>query len=149
VSVPHELLPSTLVLPDRASWFSFNGIHPIEREAIPWIKRKIGTDAEQEYVLVRSWIIVLYHRSPCQYLSMTTCRSYFNADVTRVYTIWNFLNEWQIINFQAQPHTCTVYAPPVVCSPGTMSVPISVDEAEWPVAAAVMLAAQLADDMCD
>ena len=57
------------------------------------------------YLVLRDWMLVSYHRSPSHYLTSTTCRTFLGADASCVFTIWWFLNEWQLINFRAKPQT--------------------------------------------
>jgi hypothetical protein len=90
--------PVTLVLPSSAAWFSLQGIHQLETEALPeFFASHEGTKTYQDY---RDFMVHAYWQRPQHYLSYTACRKNLSGDVGNIMRVHSFLESHGIINYQ-------------------------------------------------
>jgi SWI/SNF related-matrix-associated actin-dependent regulator of chromatin subfamily C len=63
-----------VIIPACSSWFDLNGIHQLEREALPEFFSGNTSKTPQVYKNYRNHIIKLYREDPKAYLTATMCR---------------------------------------------------------------------------
>jgi SWI/SNF related-matrix-associated actin-dependent regulator of chromatin subfamily C len=63
-----------VILPTCSSWFDINGIHQIEKDALPEFFTGKQLKTPQAYKNFRNHIIKLYREDPKNYLTATMCR---------------------------------------------------------------------------
>lgn len=94
-----------VIIPSCASWFDMNGIHQLERDALPEFFTGKSSKTPQVYKNYRNHIIKLYRDDPKTYLTATMCRrnlvSSFNkaGDACAILRVHAFLEHWGLINF--------------------------------------------------
>lgn len=67
-------LNNPVIIPSCASWFDINGIHQLERDALPEFFTGKTSKTPQVYKNYRNHIIKLYRDDPKTYLTATMCR---------------------------------------------------------------------------
>jgi SWI/SNF related-matrix-associated actin-dependent regulator of chromatin subfamily C len=88
-------------IPASATWFSFDKIHKIERDALPEFFRGTKPSKTPEvYMKYRNFIITLYRMNPRNYLSATSCRRNLAGDACAIIRVHAFLEHWGLINFE-------------------------------------------------
>lgn len=96
---------SPVILPSCASWFDLNGIHQLERDALPEFFTGKSSKTPQVFKNYRNHIIKLYRDDPKTYLTATMCRrnlvGVFNkaGDACSILRVHAFLEHWGLINF--------------------------------------------------
>ncbi len=94
-----------VILPTCSSWFDINGIHQIEKDALPEFFTGKQLKTPQAYKNYRNHIIKLYREDPKNYLTATMCRrnivdsSQQAGDACSILRIHAFLEHWGLVNF--------------------------------------------------
>lgn len=66
-----------IVVPAAASWFNYNGIDPIELNAIPeFFNGKNSAKNPEIYMAYRNFMVDTYRLNPTEYLTATACRRF-------------------------------------------------------------------------
>ena len=93
-----------IIVPSYSSWFDYHAIHVIERRALPEFFSKTNKSKTPEsYLAYRNFIIDTYRLNPMEYLSVTACRRNLTGDVCAIMRVHAFLEQWGLINYQAEP----------------------------------------------
>jgi SWI/SNF related-matrix-associated actin-dependent regulator of chromatin subfamily C len=88
-------------IPTYSSWFSFNKIDNIERNALPeFFNHKNKSKTPQVYKDYRDFMINTYRMNPSEYLTVTACRRNLVGDVCAIIRVHSFLDQWGLINYQ-------------------------------------------------
>lgn len=93
------------MVPSCASWFDLNGIHQLEREALPEFFTGKQSKTPQVYKNYRNHIVRLYREDPKTYLTATMCRRnlvvwrHQAGDACAILRVHAFLEHWGLINF--------------------------------------------------
>ena len=96
---------SPVILPTCSSWFDINGIHQIEKDALPEFFAGKQLKTPQAYKNYRNHIIKLYREDPKNYLTATMCRrnivrlAHQAGDACSILRIHAFLEHWGLVNF--------------------------------------------------
>jgi SWI/SNF related-matrix-associated actin-dependent regulator of chromatin subfamily C len=92
----------SIMVPSYASWFSLDGVHDIERRALPefFENQLAGGKNPSQYVGYRNFMVNMYRQRPQAYLAVTTCRRHLAGDVGSIVRVHAFLEQWGLINFQ-------------------------------------------------
>lgn len=91
--------------PSHAAWFDANGVHEIERRALPEFFQPERTLKKQKhYIEARNFVIATYREQPTLFLSVTECRRHLSLDASTVMRIHQFLEYWGLVNYVPQPH---------------------------------------------
>lgn len=86
-------------IPARASWFSLDAVHKIEREALPEFFSGTNRSKTPElYSKYRRFLVLSYRLNPEEYLTLTACRRMLVGDVWGLMRIHRFLDLWGLIN---------------------------------------------------
>lgn len=94
-----------IIIPSYSAWFNYNSIHPIERRALPeFFNSKNKSKSPEVYKGYRNFIIDTYRLNPYEYLTSTLCRRNLPGDVCAILRIHAFLEQWGLINYQAEPY---------------------------------------------
>lgn len=109
---------STVSIPIYANWFEFGKIHEMEQRALPEFFTSPqetpsscfpssggvsgGEKTPSRYMEYRDFMINTYRLRPKDYLTVTTCRRHLTGDVGSLVRIHNFLEQWGLINYQAE-----------------------------------------------
>lgn len=95
-----------VILPACSSWFDINGIHQLEKEALPEFFSGNTSKTPLIYKNYRNHIIDLYRKEPKIYLTATMCRRNLVAavltkagDACAILRVHAFLEHWGLINF--------------------------------------------------
>jgi SWI/SNF related-matrix-associated actin-dependent regulator of chromatin subfamily C len=106
-----EILLSTapnVVVPVYASWFEPGKIHDIERRSLPEFfpteslqKEPVAEKTPELYLEYRDFMVQTYRLRPKEYLTVTTCRRHLAGDVGAIIRVHSFLEQWGLVNFQA------------------------------------------------
>ncbi|KAM4705343.1 SWI/SNF complex subunit SMARCC1 [Rhinophrynus dorsalis] len=90
-----------IIIPSYAAWFDYNGIHVIERRALPeFFNGKNKSKTPEIYLAYRNFIIDTYRLNPQEYLTSTACRRNLTGDVCAVMRVHAFLEQWGLVNYQ-------------------------------------------------
>ncbi|KAI8615035.1 Homeodomain-like protein, partial [Chytriomyces sp. MP71] len=88
-------------IPSYATWFSFTGLHDIERKALPeFFSNKNKSKTPAVYQDYRNFMVNSYRLNPIEYLTVTACRRNLAGDVCSIMRVHAFLEQWGLINFQ-------------------------------------------------
>ncbi|XP_014678082.1 PREDICTED: SWI/SNF complex subunit SMARCC2-like [Priapulus caudatus] len=90
-----------VVVPSYTSWFDYNGIHSIEKRALPeFFNMKNVSKTPEVYMAYRNFMIDTYRLNPLEYLTSTACRRNLPGDVCSITRVHAFLEQWGLINYQ-------------------------------------------------
>ena len=90
-----------IIIPSYAAWFDYNGIHAIEKRALPeFFNGKNKSKTPEIYLSYRNFMVDSYRINPQEYLSSTSLRRNLTGDVCALMRIHAFLEQWGLINFQ-------------------------------------------------
>ncbi|KAI5167643.1 SWI/SNF related-matrix-associated actin-dependent regulator of chromatin subfamily C [Nematocida sp. AWRm79] len=87
-----------VLVPMHSSWFSTEGVHPIERRFFSALLT--GQEEVQKYMFTRNTIFKLYQKNTSTYLSITQCRKCVSEDISTLIRIYSFLEHWGLINYK-------------------------------------------------
>eukprot|EP00919_Chromeraceae_sp_WS-2016_P017752 GHVR01042181.1.p1 GENE.GHVR01042181.1~~GHVR01042181.1.p1 ORF type:complete len:509 (+),score=150.94 GHVR01042181.1:693-2219(+) len=103
--ISSECIPP--VVPSCSRWFSLERIHPLEAEHMKLLFQGLSgvqlIERQNVYMRARNKIVERYRQTPRRYLSITDCRKIIDSDCALVMRLHAFLEQWGIINFQADP----------------------------------------------
>ena len=84
--------PITVPVPSHAAWFRLDGVHEIERRALPeFFDGGSQLKTAETYVQMRNFIVQTYREQPALHLSVTECRRNLAVDVAAVMRMHQFL----------------------------------------------------------
>ncbi|KAK9120145.1 hypothetical protein Scep_018238 [Stephania cephalantha] len=87
-------------IPANSGWFSWDAIHEIERNSLKdFFDGSSVSRTPKIYKEYRDFIICKYREDPSRRLSFTEVRKSLIGDVTFVYEVFVFLENWGLINF--------------------------------------------------
>eukprot|EP00850_Spirogloea_muscicola_P010436 SM000061S19263 [mRNA] locus=s61:398927:405189:- [translate_table: standard] len=94
--------PEVHRVPSHAGWFSWTRIHPLERRHLPeFFERRSQSKTPELYIEYRNFIIKKYREDPLRQLTFTEVRRMLVGDVGMLGRVFDFLNHWGLINYQA------------------------------------------------
>ncbi|KAL3142735.1 hypothetical protein ABBQ38_003035 [Trebouxia sp. C0009 RCD-2024] len=97
-----ELTQELYKVPCHASWFGYNDIHAVERKSVPdFFNGKAQSKTPKVYKEYRNFMINKYREDVKRTLTFTECKRLLAGDAMGVFKVWQFLNSWGIINYQA------------------------------------------------
>ena len=90
-----------IIVPSYSAWFDYNGIHAIEKRALPeFFNGKNKSKTPEIYLSYRNFMIDTYRLNPTEYLTSTACRRNLAGDVCSIMRVHAFLEQWGLINYQ-------------------------------------------------
>ncbi|CAL8294084.1 unnamed protein product [Merluccius merluccius] len=90
-----------IIIPSYTSWFNYNGVHQIEKRALPeFFNGKNKSKSPEIYLAYRNFMTDTYRLNPQEYLSSTSCRRNLTGDVCAVMRVHALLEQWGLINYQ-------------------------------------------------
>ncbi|KAJ2746783.1 SWI/SNF and RSC complex subunit Ssr2, partial [Coemansia sp. BCRC 34301] len=91
-----------IIVPSYAAWFSLSLIHDNERRALPeFFNSRNMSKTPTIYLEYRNFMINSYRLNPSEYLTVTACRRNLAGDVCAIMRVHAFLEQWGLINYQA------------------------------------------------
>ncbi|KAI0567422.1 hypothetical protein FGB62_2g338 [Gracilaria domingensis] len=113
-------LGNGVFMPSFAKWFQMNGVHDIERRALPeFFSGRYASKTEDSYREIRNFIIRTWRKNPTGYLSGTAARRYLSGDSCSILRVHGFLEHWGLINY-----ACPEAAPPPSFNPPPRPLPV-------------------------
>ena len=92
-----------IIVPSYSAWFDYNGIHSIEKRALPeFFNGRNKSKTPEIYLSYRNFMIDTYRLNPTEYLTSTACRRNLAGDVCAVVRVHAFLEQWGLINYQVR-----------------------------------------------
>ncbi|BFZ22701.1 hypothetical protein BsWGS_25740 [Bradybaena similaris] len=90
-----------IIVPSYSAWFDYNGVHAIERRALPeFFNGKNKSKIPEIYLAYRNFMIDTYRLNPTEYLTSTSVRRNLAGDVCCIMRVHAFLEQWGLINYQ-------------------------------------------------
>ncbi|XP_033732174.1 SWI/SNF complex subunit SMARCC2-like [Pecten maximus] len=90
-----------IIIPSYSAWFDYNGIHSIEKRALPeFFNSKNKSKTPEIYMAYRNFMIDTYRLNPTEYLTSTACRRNLAGDVCAIMRVHAFLEQWGLLNYQ-------------------------------------------------
>ncbi|KAJ2820646.1 SWI/SNF and RSC complex subunit Ssr2 [Coemansia erecta] len=136
-----------IVIPSYAAWFRLSDVHENERRALPeFFNGRNMSKTPTVYSEYRNFMVNSYRLNPAEYLTVTACRRNLAGDVCAIMRVHAFLEQWGLINYQADADT----KPSAIGPPFTGHFRISADTPRGlmpfqPSVSASQLAAATAD----
>lgn len=97
-----DLTQELYKVPSHAAWFGYNAIHDIERKSVPdFFNGKAQSKTPKIYKEYRNFMINKYREDVKRRLTFTECKKLLAGDAMGVFKLWQFLESWGIINYQA------------------------------------------------
>ncbi|KNC83137.1 hypothetical protein SARC_04609 [Sphaeroforma arctica JP610] len=91
-----------VVVPSHSAWFDYNAIHSIEKRALPeFFTGNSRSKTPEIYMAYRNFMVDTYRLRPKEYLTATACRRNMTGDVCAILRVHAFLEQWGLINYQA------------------------------------------------
>ncbi|KAJ2078721.1 SWI/SNF and RSC complex subunit Ssr2 [Coemansia sp. RSA 988] len=91
-----------VIVPSYAAWFRLSGVHENERRALPeFFNARNASKTPTVYMEYRNFMINSYRLNPAEYLTVTACRRNLAGDVCAIMRVHAFLEQWGLINYQA------------------------------------------------
>ncbi|KAJ2845006.1 SWI/SNF and RSC complex subunit Ssr2, partial [Coemansia brasiliensis] len=91
-----------IVVPSYAAWFRLGDVHENERRALPeFFNGRNMSKTPTVYMEYRNFMVNSYRLSPAEYLTVTACRRNLAGDVCAIMRVHAFLEQWGLINYQA------------------------------------------------
>ncbi len=88
-----------IIVPSYSAWFDYNGLHAIERRAMPeFFNTKNKSKTPEIYMAYRNFMIDTYRLNPQEYLTSTACRRNLAGDVCAIMRYVFILWEYFILN---------------------------------------------------
>ncbi|KAH9329428.1 hypothetical protein KI387_001536, partial [Taxus chinensis] len=89
-------------IPGYARWFSWNKIHETERIFLrEFFDGRSSSKTPKIYKEYRDFMINKYRENPLQRVTFTEMRKMLVGDVSSIHKVFDFLETWGLINFQA------------------------------------------------
>eukprot|EP00094_Tigriopus_californicus_P005291 TCALIF_05101-PA protein Name:"Similar to SMARCC2 SWI/SNF complex subunit SMARCC2 (Homo sapiens)" AED:0.04 eAED:0.04 QI:0/0.66/0.57/0.85/1/1/7/277/1078 len=90
-----------IIVPSYSAWFDYNGIHTVEKRALPeFFNGKNKSKTPEVFISYRNFMIDTYRLNPTEYLTSTACRRNLAGDVCAIMRVHAFLEQWGLINYQ-------------------------------------------------
>ncbi|XP_069122462.1 SWI/SNF complex subunit SMARCC1-like [Argopecten irradians] len=90
-----------IIIPSYSAWFDYNGVHSIEKRALPeFFNSKNKSKTPEIYLAYRNFMIDTYRLNPTEYLTSTACRRNLAGDVCAIMRVHAFLEQWGLLNYQ-------------------------------------------------
>ncbi|CAH1775427.1 unnamed protein product, partial [Owenia fusiformis] len=132
-----------IIIPSYTGWFDYNGVHAIERRALPeFFNSKNKSKTPEIYLAYRNFMIDTYRLNPQEYITSTACRRNLAGDVCAIMRVHAFLEQWGLINYQvdADAKTTSMGPPPtshfhIVCDTPSGLQPLNTPKTNQPSAA--------------
>ncbi|KAJ4774718.1 SWI/SNF complex subunit SWI3B [Rhynchospora pubera] len=100
ISAPSPAVSYTVIVPRFSAWFSWDEIHDTERRLLPeFFDGKSTSRNPSSYKYLRNAIISKFRSQPTSKLSYTEARRGLVGDVGSVRKVFDFLEEWGLINY--------------------------------------------------
>ncbi|KAF3325102.1 SWI/SNF complex subunit SWI3B [Carex littledalei] len=94
----------TIIIPSCSAWFSWDEIHDTERRLLPeFFDGKSTSRNLTSYKYLRDAIISRFRSQPTRKLTYTEARRGLVGDVGSVRKVFDFLEEWGLINYTPPP----------------------------------------------
>ncbi|KAJ2461965.1 SWI/SNF and RSC complex subunit Ssr2, partial [Coemansia sp. RSA 2322] len=91
-----------IVVPSYSAWFNLSLIHDNERRALPeFFNSRNMSKTPTIYIEYRNFMVNSYRLNPSEYLTVTACRRNLAGDVCAIMRVHAFLEQWGLINYQA------------------------------------------------
>ncbi|KAJ2112063.1 SWI/SNF and RSC complex subunit Ssr2 [Coemansia sp. RSA 922] len=91
-----------IIVPSYAAWFNLSLIHDNERRALPeFFNSRNMSKTPTIYIEYRNFMVNSYRLNPSEYLTVTACRRNLAGDVCAIMRVHAFLEQWGLINYQA------------------------------------------------
>ncbi|KAJ2698574.1 SWI/SNF and RSC complex subunit Ssr2 [Coemansia sp. IMI 203386] len=91
-----------IIVPSYAAWFNLASIHENERRALPeFFNSRNMSKTPTIYREYRNFMVNSYRLNPSEYLTVTACRRNLAGDVCAIMRVHAFLEQWGLINYQA------------------------------------------------
>ncbi|KAJ1865491.1 SWI/SNF and RSC complex subunit Ssr2 [Coemansia sp. RSA 989] len=91
-----------IVVPSYAAWFKLGEVHENERRALPeFFNGRNMSKTPTVYMEYRNFMVNSYRLNPAEYLTVTACRRNLAGDVCAIMRVHAFLEQWGLINYQA------------------------------------------------
>ncbi|KAJ2787202.1 SWI/SNF and RSC complex subunit Ssr2 [Coemansia interrupta] len=95
-----------IVVPSYAAWFRLSGVHENEKRALPeFFNARNMSKTPTVYREYRNFMVNSYRLNPSEYLTVTACRRNLAGDVCAIMRVHAFLEQWGLINYQADADT--------------------------------------------
>ncbi|KAI9205928.1 SWIRM domain-containing protein [Polychytrium aggregatum] len=102
-----------IIIPSYAAWFSLSRIDDIERKALPeFFNGRNKSKTPMIYKDYRDFMVNASRLNPTEYLTVTACRRNLAGDVCAIIRVHAFLEQWGLINYQADPESRPVNLAP-------------------------------------
>lgn len=89
-------------VPAHAGWFRWEHVHELERRGVPeFFNGRAPSKTAKTYKEYRDFIISKYREEPHKYLTFTEVRKMLVGDVNALRRVFEFLDHWGLINYQA------------------------------------------------
>ncbi|EAZ22070.1 SWI/SNF complex subunit SWI3B [Oryza sativa Japonica Group] len=103
-----EESPCTITIPSYSAWFSYDSIHETERRLMPEFfegeaAAASGSRGPEAYKYYRDTLVRRFRARPGRRLTLTEARRGLVGDVGSVRRVFDFLEEWGLINYGASP----------------------------------------------
>jgi SWI/SNF related-matrix-associated actin-dependent regulator of chromatin subfamily C len=103
-----KLKPRTLTGIPLAAWFSYDSIHDTERRLLPDFfegeaAAASGSRGPDAYKYYRNTLVRMFRSRPGRRLTLTEARRGLVGDVGSIRRVFDFLEEWGLINYGALP----------------------------------------------
>ncbi|MCO5573701.1 hypothetical protein L7F22_027475 [Adiantum nelumboides] len=96
--------PRVAVIPAHASWFAWDRIHKLERQAMPqFFFGKSKLQSAETFMKARNAMIIKYRSNPQKALIVEDVREVGSLATKELGQILDFLLQWGLINYQAEP----------------------------------------------
>ncbi|KAF0935791.1 hypothetical protein E2562_035759 [Oryza meyeriana var. granulata] len=107
-SVVAEESSCTITVPSYSAWFSYDTIHETERRLMPEFfegeaAAASGSRGPEAYKYYRDTLVRRFRSRPGRRLTLTEARRGLVGDVGSVRRVFDFLEEWGLINYGASP----------------------------------------------
>jgi ribosome-associated translation inhibitor RaiA len=91
------------------NWFSLDSVHYTEQQYFPdFFDNSSDIKTPSRYASIRNFIYDLYIQNPLNYLTATDCRKRIAGDACSTLRIYDFLDNFRIINFSVSLKTIPV-----------------------------------------
>ncbi|PIA16305.1 SWIRM-domain-containing protein, partial [Coemansia reversa NRRL 1564] len=91
-----------VIVPSYAAWFRLGGVHENERRALPeFFNARNASKTPTVYMEYRNFMVNSYRLNPAEYLTVTASRRNLAGDVCAIMRVHAFLEQWGLINYQA------------------------------------------------
>ncbi|KXS12659.1 SWIRM-domain-containing protein [Gonapodya prolifera JEL478] len=107
-ALKRQLVPQTaeIIIPSYAAWFNMDKINEVEKRALPeFFNSRNRSKTPTIYLDYRNFMINTYRLNPSEYLTVTACRRNLAGDVCAIIRVHAFLEQWGLINYQADPES--------------------------------------------